>query len=130
MMTLHKFNIQQCQNQQYFYVLADVLEAASVLNAPTGSLAETIILEDFGTALGQLAWSDVTGWYVKFRVSPYVRGFSTTTPEKLERIELQFIEEIEARVPRLKAEKRTILRAQHGHNVTVVWETERYSIGD
>lgn len=69
-MVKHPFQVRDAANRHYVSYMQHVAEVFATEAASTGLGKDAIILEDFGGALQQDAWQDVTGYYVVYRLHP------------------------------------------------------------
>jgi hypothetical protein len=69
-MIKNAIGIKDLSNSHLHAKFNEVVTLFRELSLTTGLGADVLILEEFGTTLVQLDWTDETGWYVIYRLHP------------------------------------------------------------
>jgi hypothetical protein len=69
-MIKHSLTIKDLSNSHLHAKFNEVVTLFRELSIGTGLGNDVLILEEFGTTLVQLSWSDDTGFYVRYRLHP------------------------------------------------------------
>ena len=69
-MIKNAITIKDLSNSHLHAKFNEVVTLFRELSLATGLGADVLILEEFGTTLVQLDWTDETGWYVIYRLHP------------------------------------------------------------
>ena len=69
-MIKHPFRVADAANKHYVSYMQHVAETFAAEADSTGLGKDVLILEDFGGAVQQNDWNDVTGFYVTYRLHP------------------------------------------------------------
>lgn len=72
-MLKHSFRIRDAVNQKYLEYLSSAGEIVRKTNEGL-NLPDLVLLEDFGDFLIQNAWTDETGYFLTYRISPIFIG--------------------------------------------------------
>jgi len=120
------FQIREAINPHYLSLLAEVARLTKEVSESTGLGADAIILEDFGSTLVQLSWTDETGYYITFRPHPlYSHMDKVKTALKV--LEEKFVKSF-------KNGKEPVVTVEDSEDknskITVAVTTGSYSIGD
>ena len=120
------FKVREAINPHYLSLLAEVARLTKEVSESTGLGSDAIILEDFGSTLTQLSWTDETGYYITFRPHPLYSHMDNV------RLALKALEE--KFVKSFKNGKEPVVTVEDSEDknskITVAVATGSYSIGD
>ena len=126
-MIKHPFTVREAFNA---YLLDFVKKTAEAfrMNGSQGLYAgiQPVILEEAGTYVEQLSWTDQTGYYVTFRLAP----LDASKPAVVEHARLSE-NRWNAMFPGAKKRWRDVVdHTDPGTRVTLFVQTDEYSVGD
>ena len=124
-MIKNAFGIKDLCNSNVHAKFNEVVTLFRELSIGTGLGADVLILEEFGTTLVQLDWTDEIGWYVIYRLHPMYSHMTKMLEASLQ---------AQSRFASICANKdfKVVRENETDRNtrITVYVKTGRHSIGD
>jgi len=124
-MIKNAIGIKDLSNSHLHAKFNEVVTLFRELSIATGLGADVLILEEFGTTLVQLDWTDETGWFVTYRLHPMYSHMTKMLEASLQ---------AQSRFASICANKdfKVVREDEHDRNtrITVYVKTGRHSIGD
>jgi hypothetical protein len=124
-MIKNAITIKDLSNSHLHAKFNEVVTLFRELSLATGLGADVLILEEFGTTLVQLDWTDETGWFVTYRLHPMYSHMTKMLEASLQ---------AQSRFASICANKdfKVVRADEHDRNtrITVYVKTGKHSIGD
>jgi len=127
-MAYHPFKMSDLQNEFNMTLVADVMKAFRERNKGEG-VYDSLQVEELGGTLVQEAWQDVTGAYIKYRITP-LSADSEAAQAAARAFGKDFVEIVQSRSKKKGHIEATILNGATSGDFIAWVHTGSHSIGD